>query len=249
MKQYIKDAAAVTLNRRTLLAVMAGSLSEGCTTAEVVDDPQLQAYPQAPPPPLETRPIVTDPAIIYSAVEDGGFSIPAVPYAKIDPKYYRQVVPDPTGEGPGTLVVDTANRFLYLCLPFGEALRYGVAIGREGFAWAGNANVDRKGRWPTWTPPKEMIERDPKLEKYSAENGGMKPGLDNPLGARALYIFQNGIDTLYRIHGSPEWKSIGRKASSGCVRMLNQDIIDLWQRVRKGTPVVVFGEDSPLAVT
>jgi lipoprotein-anchoring transpeptidase ErfK/SrfK len=182
-------------------------------------------------------------------MEDNGFSIPAVPYAKIDPKYYRQVVADPTGEGPGTLVVDTANRFLYFVMPFGEAIRYGVAIGREGFAWAGNANVEWKGRWPTWTPPKEMIERDPKLEKYSQQNGGMPPGLDNPLGARALYIFQNGVDTLYRIHGSPEWKSIGKKASSGCVRLMNQDIIDLWERVRKGTPIVVFGEDSPLPVS
>ena len=236
--------------RRAFLAAIAGSATlAGCTTAEVVDEAQLKAFPQAPPPPLENRPIVTDPAIIYSAVEDGGFSIPAVPYAKIDPKYYRQVVPDPTGEAPGTLVVDTANRFLYFTMPFGEAIRYGVAIGREGFAWAGKANVDWKGRWPKWTPPKEMIERDPKLEKYSAENGGMPPGLDNPLGARALYIFQNGVDTLYRIHGSPEWKSIGKKASSGCVRLMNQDIIDLWERVPKKAPVVVLGEDAALAVS
>jgi lipoprotein-anchoring transpeptidase ErfK/SrfK len=248
------DSTHKNINRRAFLGVMAGSAAiAGCTANELADDAQLKAFPAAPaappPPPPVMRPILTDPSIIYSAVEDGGFSIPAVPYAKIDPKYYRQVVADPTGEAPGTLVVDTANRFLYFTMPFGEAIRYGVAIGREGFAWAGNANVNWKGRWPTWTPPKEMIERDPKLEKYSAENGGMPPGLDNPLGARALYIFQNGVDTLYRIHGSPEWKSIGKKASSGCVRLMNQDIIDLWERVRKGTPIVVFGEDTPLPVS
>jgi lipoprotein-anchoring transpeptidase ErfK/SrfK len=245
------DLIGSKINRRTFLGVMAGGAAlAGCTTSEPVDEAQLQAFPLAPAaPPPEMRPIQTDPFIIYSAIEDNGFSIPAVPYAKIDPKYYRQVVADPTGEAPGTLVIDTASRFLYFTMPFGEAIRYGVAIGREGFAWAGNANVEWKGRWPTWTPPKEMIERDRKLEKYSEENGGMPPGIDNPLGARALYIFQNGVDTLYRIHGSPEWKSIGKKASSGCVRLMNQDIIDLWERVRKGTPIVVFGEDAPLAVS
>jgi lipoprotein-anchoring transpeptidase ErfK/SrfK len=248
------DLTHQRLNRRAFLGVMAGGASTaGCTTNELANDAQLKAFPAAPaappPPPPVIRPILTDPSIIYSAIKDNGFSIPAVPYAKINPKYYRQVVADPTGEGPGTLVVDTANRFLYFVLPFGEAIRYGVAIGREGFAWAGNAKVEWKGRWPTWTPPKEMIERDKKLEKYSEENGGMPPGPDNPLGARALYIFQNGVDTLYRIHGSPEWKSIGKKASSGCVRLMNQDIIDLWERVRKGTPIMVFGEDAPLPVS
>lgn len=236
------------LTRRKFVGLVAsGIVLSGCTTDPVLDEAALQVFPDkpvAPPPP--PRPIITDPSIIYAGLQDGEFSIPPIPYTKIDPKYYRQVVPDPTGEAPGTIVVDTANRFLYFTMPFGQAIRYGVAIGREGFAWAGNAQVEWKGRWPTWTPPKEMIERDPKLEKYSAENGGMKPGLDNPLGARALYIFQNGVDTLYRIHGSPEWKSIGKKASSGCVRLMNQDIIDLWDRVPKKAPIVVFGEDAPL---
>ena len=222
----------------------------GCTTIKSVSEEQLKTFPQAPaappPPPPVFKPIVTDPSIIYASIEDGEFTIPAVPYKKINPKFYRQVVADPTGEAPGTLVVDTANRFLYFVMPFGEAIRYGVAIGREGFAWSGNANVERRAKWPTWTPPKEMIERDPPLEKYSAENGGMPGGLKNPLGARALYIYQNGVDTLYRIHGSPEWKSIGKKASSGCVRLMNQDIIDLHKRVPANAPIVVFGEDAPL---
>ena len=236
------------ITRRNFIGVMISSAAlAGCTTASAVDETEPQISPEKPAPALAPmRPIITDPSIIYSEVLDGEFAIPAIPYTKIDPKYYRQVVADPTGEAPGTIVVDTANRFLYFTMPFGQALRYGVAIGREGFAWTGNAQVEWKGRWPKWTPPAEMIERDPKLEKYSAENGGMPPGLDNPLGARALYVFQDGVDTLYRIHGSPEWKSIGKKASSGCVRLMNQDIIDLWERVPKRTPIVVFGEDAPL---
>jgi lipoprotein-anchoring transpeptidase ErfK/SrfK len=99
--------------------------------------------------------------------------------------------------------------------------------------------VQWKQAWPKWTPPEEMIARQPELAKYSAENGGMAPGLDNPLGARALYIFQDGEDTLYRLHGSPEWWSIGKSVSSGCVRLLNQDIIDLYGRVPNRTPIMV----------
>ena len=231
------------INRRTFLGVVAaGAALPACTTSEMADEAALGKFPEtpaAPPPPVSIRAIATDPSSIYAGAKDGEFEIPLIPYTKIDPKYYRQVVADPTGEPPGTIVVDTEDRYLYFTMAFGQALRYGVAIGREGFAWAGNARVERKGRWPTWTPPKEMIERDPKLEKYSAENGGMPAGPDNPLGARALYIFQDGVDTLYRIHGSPEWKSIGKKASSGCVRMINQDIIDLWDRVPKNTPIWV----------
>ncbi|MGB8819175.1 MAG: L,D-transpeptidase [Rhizobiaceae bacterium] len=239
------------ISRRAFIGTLLGSAAlAGCTTLEPASEEQLKTFPEAPaappPPPPTFKPIVTDPSIIYSSIEDGEFTIPAVPYKKINPKFYRQVVADPTGEAPGTLVVDTANRLLYFVMPFGEAIRYGVAIGREGFAWSGKANVERRAQWPTWTPPKEMIERDPKLEKFSQENGGMPGGLKNPLGARALYIYQNGIDTLYRIHGSPEWSSIGKKASSGCVRLMNQDIIDLHRRVPQNAPVVVFGEDAPL---
>ncbi len=118
-------------------------------------------------------------------------------------------------------------------------LRYGVGLGREGFAWSGRGVIQWKAKWPRWTPPDSMIARQPKLAKYSASNGGMAPGIDNPLGARALYIFQNGQDTLYRVHGSPEWQSIGKAVSSGCVRMLNQDVIDLYDRVRGKAPILV----------
>lgn len=177
---------------------------------------------------------------MYGPVYDEGFDIPAIPYERIDPRFYRQVVPNPTGQAPGTVVVDTGNHFLYYTMPNGQAMRYGVGLGREGFAWSGTGVVQWKQKWPRWKPPAEMIARQPELEKYSVENGGMEPGLDNPLGARALYIFQNGEDTLYRLHGSPEWASIGRSVSSGCVRMMNQDVIDLYERVPNRTPILVI---------
>lgn len=178
-------------------------------------------------------------AAAYAEVYDGGFAVPAVPFRQIDPEYLRQEVQDPFGEPPGTLIVDTRRRFLYLVQPGGLALRYGVGIGREGFAWSGRGVIQWKQKWPRWTPPDEMVARQPELQQYSIANGGMPPGLNNPLGARALYIFKDGVDTLYRVHGSPEWKSIGRAVSSGCVRMLNQDVIDLYERVRSKTPILV----------
>lgn len=181
-----------------------------------------------------------DPASLYGAVDDGGFHIPAIPYQKINSRYYRQRVVDPTGERPGTIVVDTPSRFLYLVEQGGTAMRYGVGIGREGFAWGGEGVIQWRQKWPKWTPPDEMVARQPELVKYSAKNGGMQPGLMNPLGARALYIFQNGQDTLYRLHGSPEWRSIGTAASSGCVRLMNQDIIDLYSRVPEKARIVVW---------
>ncbi|MBP2235202.1 lipoprotein-anchoring transpeptidase ErfK/SrfK [Sinorhizobium kostiense] len=176
---------------------------------------------------------------IYAAKEDGGILIPAVPYRQIDPRLYRQEVSDPFGEAPGTIVVDTADRYLYHIQQGGRATRYGVGLGREGFAWSGRGVIQWKQMWPKWTPPESMIARQPILAKYSADNGGMPGGLDNPLGARALYIFQNGQDTLYRVHGTPEWQSIGKAVSSGCVRMLNQDVIDLYGRVRGKAPILV----------
>ncbi|MFK4824120.1 L,D-transpeptidase [Paenochrobactrum sp. BZR 588] len=177
---------------------------------------------------------------MYAAVQDEGYSLPAIPIQKMDKKYLRQAVNDPTGERPGTIVVDTANRFLYLVMENGQALRYGVGIGKDGFAWSGRAVIQWKRKWPRWTPPDEMIARQPHLEKYSARNGGMEPGLNNPLGARALYIFKDGKDTLYRLHGNPEWWSIGKAVSSGCVRMLNQDVMDLYDRVPNKTPILVM---------
>ncbi|PWW02162.1 lipoprotein-anchoring transpeptidase ErfK/SrfK [Hoeflea marina] len=177
---------------------------------------------------------------MYGPKYDEPYPLPAIPYTEIEPQFLRQEVADPTGERPGTIVVDTGQRFLYHVRENGRALRYGVGIGRDGFSWSGRAIVQWKKKWPTWTPPEEMIARQPELAMYSAANGGMPPGLDNPLGARALYIFQNGEDTLYRLHGSPEYKSIGKAVSSGCVRLINQDICDLYDRVPSKTNIVVI---------
>ena len=179
---------------------------------------------------------VTRPEVMYASFADEGFVLPEVPFEKVDPQFRRQIVVDPTGEAPGTIVVHLQERFLYFVQPGGDALRYGVGIGRDGFRWTGRANIQYGKKWPVWTPPKEMIARKPEVAKWA---NGQPGGLDNPLGARALYIFKDGADTGYRIHGSPEWWSIGKALSSGCVRMINQDVIDLYNRVSGKTPVVV----------
>jgi lipoprotein-anchoring transpeptidase ErfK/SrfK len=166
--------------------------------------------------------------------------LPAIPIQRVDPKYHRQIVDYKTSEKPGTIVVNTPTRFLYFVLPGGKAVRYGIGVGKQGFAWEGEAYVAWKQEWPMWHPPKEMADRKPEVAKYV--EAGMGPGLSNPLGARAMYLFnEKGQDTLFRIHGSPEWASIGTAASSGCIRMINQDIIDLYARVRPGknTHVIV----------
>jgi lipoprotein-anchoring transpeptidase ErfK/SrfK len=129
----------------------------------------------------------------------------------------------------------------------GWAMRYGVGLGKQGFEWTGEGVVERKAKWPRWHPPAEMIERRPELKEYETTfnektrtwEGGMDGGLMNPLGARALYIYQNGVDTQYRLHGTPEWNSIGKSVSSGCVRLINQDVLDLHDRVPEKTRVIV----------
>ena len=154
-----------------------------------------------------------------------------------DPKYQRQTVEYTGPEPAGTIVVDPDQRFLYLILDDGQALRYGVGVGREGSRWSGRAKIRRKAEWPTWTPTKNMIRRDPKLARWAR---GMPGGPENPLGARALYLYQGRRDTLYRIHGTNQPWSIGRAVSAGCVRLLNKDIVDLYSRVPLGTSVLVL---------
>lgn len=197
-----------------------------------------------PFPASASRPIVPPTAeeleAMYGSRQDGDYVLPAIPYDKIDPRFYRQRVVNTTGEQPGTVVVETPSRFLYVVEPGGTAMRYGVGIGRDGFAWSGRAVIQYKREWPRWTPPDEMVARQPELEPYSSRNGGMAPGLKNPLGARALYIFKDGKDTIYRLHGNPEWWSIGKAVSSGCVRLMNQDIIDLYNRVPAKSPILVM---------
>ena len=217
----------------SLSAVATGGLvlSACSTTAEQ----PVASAPQTEKP--------ADPSYVsmYREMPEEDFPIPAVDLKKVDKRFYRQLVDDPTGERPGTVVVDTKAYYLYLVQPGGMAMRYGVGLGRQGFTWSGEGVIQWKQRWPKWTPPAEMIARQPELEKWSAENGGQPPGLNNPLGARALYIFQNGEDTLYRLHGTPEYWTIGKAVSSGCVRLMNQDIIDLYGRVATPTPIIVRG--------
>lgn len=186
----------------------------------------------------EAKPIVPpDVLAMYAARPEERFPLPAANIALVEPQFWRQVVDDPTGEQPGTIVVDTAHRFLYLVQENGRAMRYGVGIGRDGFAWSGRGVIQYKKEWPVWTPPPEMIARQPELEPYRT---GMPPSYENPLGARALYIFKDGRDTIYRLHGNPDERSIGKAISSGCVRLLNHDVIDLYQRVPSGSPIVVI---------
>jgi len=146
----------------------------------------------------------------------------------------RKEVRDPTGEPAGTITINTRERKLYLSLGGGRALQYGIGVGRQGFAWKGRAEIGRKAFWPGWTPPPEMIDRQPYLPRH------MDGGMENPLGARALYLFEGAKDTLFRIHGTNEPNSIGKAVSSGCIRMMDADVIDLYGRVAKRTPVVVL---------
>jgi lipoprotein-anchoring transpeptidase ErfK/SrfK len=161
----------------------------------------------------------------YYRYESGEPARPAV-----DPRYHRQVVAYDGGEKPGTIVIDTPRRFLFLVQEDGKAVRYGIGVGRPGFTWAGVKHVTNKREWPDWRPPKEMLQRRPDLPTW------MAGGPDNPLGARALYLGSS----LYRIHGSNEPWTIGTAVSSGCIRMRNEDVIDLYGRVKVGTKVVVI---------
>ena len=179
-------------------------------------------------------------AVAYGPQRNEKFPIPAVDLKKVPNRFLRREVSYRTRHPVGTVIVDTSKFYLYLVQPNGRAMRYGVGLGRQGFTWSGQGVIQWKRRWPTWTPPAEMIERQPELAKWSADNGGMPPGLKNPLGARALYIFQDGKDTLYRLHGSPEYWSIGKAVSSGCVRLMNQDIIDLYGRVPPKASLIVI---------
>jgi lipoprotein-anchoring transpeptidase ErfK/SrfK len=157
------------------------------------------------------------------------------PVKSLPPKFRRTTVDYRTNEPAGTIVIDTPNTYLYLVLGNGKAKRYGIGVGREGFTWAGTERVSRMAEWPDWNPPAEMIERQPYLPRFMAGGEG------NPLGARALYLGQ----TLYRIHGTNQPSTIGTFVSSGCIRLTNEDIADLYGQVQVGTRVVVLPGTSP----
>ena len=156
---------------------------------------------------------------------------------KVDPKYMPQQVRF-SGYAPGTIVVDPHNRFLYLVETFGRARRYGVGVGKAALSWSGTARIKKKAEWPSWRPTDNMIRREP--GKYARYAKGVPGGPNNPLGARALYLFEGNRDTYYRIHGTTQPWTIGTASSNGCIRMVNEHVIDLYERVPIGTKVVVL---------
>jgi lipoprotein-anchoring transpeptidase ErfK/SrfK len=192
--------------------------------------PQPTAYQQAPqydqPPPLLPQLFARgDWSPGYAPSSNGDLA-----RQMVDPKFDRQVVDYPTGQPPGTIVIDTPHYFLYLVMEGGKALRYGIGVGRPGFAWAGIKEVSAMREWPDWRPPDDMLRRRPDLPRF------MPGGPENPLGARAIYLGS----TLYRIHGSNEPWTIGTQVSSGCIRLRNEDVTDLYGRVKVGTKVIVI---------
>ena len=164
------------------------------------------------------------------------FPISSSDTLRVPAKFRRRRVNFDGTYKPGTIVVDTQRKYLYLVEGNGRAMRYGIGVGRQGFSWSGNAVIKRKAKWPTWTPPAEMVKRDPFAAEWA---DGMPGGPRNPLGARALYLYQGNVDTLFRIHGTFVPTSIGKAVSSGCIRMINADVADLYDRVAIGTQVIV----------
>ena len=219
-------------NRQFLSSLAVLALAAGMSaTAARADDRSFMAL-------FEDEPTADQMVATYG---DGGDTAAAAATAPDDqrlareyPSTTKEIVADPTNERPGTITVDTANRYLYLSMPNGQAMRYGVGVGREGFTWKGRTHIGRKEAWPDWTPPKEMLKRRPDLPRH------MSGGEDNPLGARAMYLYSGDRDTMFRIHGSNEPWTIGQAVSSGCIRMLNSDVTDLFSHVKVGTTVVVM---------
>ena len=234
-------SCAALLAAAAALAACAGAPVTTVPAAAIVTEPPTPDAARsaaAVPVPMVEAP-APDPALVamYASRKDGARTLPAIDVTAFHRALLRNEVDYPTAEAPGTIVIDTTGPFLYLVEGEGRATRYGIAVGREGFGWSGAGTIARRAEWPTWTPPPEMIARDPHVAKWA---GGQPGGVSNPLGARALYINFGGADSGYRIHGTNTPKSIGWAASSGCFRMLNQDVIDLYERVRIGARVVVL---------
>ncbi len=226
-KVYIMIKRRQFLTGSAALSIM--PLAACSTTTDAVD-PAVKSEPSIP----------ANYKSMYGPLPQERFPIPGIDLGRVPSKFWRREVSFPTKYPVGTIIVDTRSYYLHLVQPNGKAMRYGVGLGRQGFEWSGEGVIQWKQKWPKWTPPAEMIARQPELEKWSAANGGQPPGLGNALGARALYIFQDGKDTLYRIHGTPEFWTIGKSVSSGCVRMINHDVIDLYGRASGKNRLVVL---------
>lgn len=192
---------------------------------------------------LSRRAVITGGSAAGVGFGLGGCAVAPARTRDVDPAFLRKVVNYDAREAPGTIIVDPRNHYLYLVEGGGRALRYGVGVGGEGFGWSGVATVRTKQEWPDWYPPQEMLLRKPELRRAMTElqsGVGMHGGPQNPLGARALYLWQGNKDTLYRVHGTNEPWTIGQNVSSGCIRMTNDDVIDLYDRTPVGTKVVVL---------
>lgn len=215
--------------RRTFLAVASATALSACMR------PKIQDTDTAPPPAPPRMPAH------YGALTNEPYPVPAVPDGVVPPRFWRQEVANPFPQyTEGSIVVDPDATYLHLIGKDGRAMRYGVGVGAAGYAWSGEARMQFRRKWPRWKAPDTMIARRPEFAPYSVANGGMDPGPGNPLGARALYLFQNGRDTLYRIHGACEPMYVGQNVSSGCIRLLDQDVIDLHDRVQDGIEVIVL---------
>jgi lipoprotein-anchoring transpeptidase ErfK/SrfK len=174
---------------------------------------------------------------IRAFAEEEPFPVKDTDAKEIEYKYRRREVDFESSEAPGTIIVDPKKRYLYQVYGSGKAMRYGAAVGKAGRTWSGAATIGRKEKWPTWTPTPEHLAEFPKLEKWK---NGMPGGPDNPMGARALYLYQGEVDTIYRIHGTHDPKLVGKKKTAGCFGLLNSDIVHLYDRVELGTKVVVL---------
>lgn len=221
-RQKRDGAGAMDISRRNFVV---GSAAAGIAASGIVGLGTSTAAMARP----------ADASKYFSGVAaDHGFDYRKTNFSVIDPRWRRQLVQYYSDEPQGTVVVDTRDRFLYLIFENRTALRYGVGVGKEGRQWFGRAVIDRKALWPAWAPPEDMRKRNPRLPLR------MAGGPDNPLGPRALYLARNGQDTGYRVHGTTEPWSIGSNASSGCIRMFPEDIVDLYQRCPQGTRVLVL---------
>ena len=243
--------------RRTIIAGASASAAAtlaGCVGTNPNPSLNAAAFTAAPENPAMADAVEPQYSSIYGEVKDAVFTVPAVDYSQVDRAFLRKSVSYDTKEAPGTIVIDPANHFLYHVEGGGRATRYGVGVGRDGFRWAGEARIKSKQEWPDWYPPAEMLERRPDLnpgvnkQVVELQSGvGMHGGPANPLGARAMYLWQGNKDTYFRIHGTNEPWTIGSSQSSGCIRMINQDAMDLYQKTPIGTRVVVLGFPGAVA--
>ncbi|SIR09781.1 Lipoprotein-anchoring transpeptidase ErfK/SrfK [Rhizobium sp. RU33A] len=233
---YLSFIHIRSLKTLVALGLVSIGLISCATTAPTIRPLAPHAFQPPAPEPSSSR------LERYKALGNEPFPVPAVDTQRIGQQFLKQTIDYKTEHPLGTIVVDPKNRFLYLVKARGKAVRYGVGVGKAGFEFSGSAHIGFKRQWPRWTPTPDMLKRDP--TRYRKWADGMDGSDKNPLGARALYLVKDGKDTLYRIHGTNEPWTIGTAASSGCIRMLNQDVIDLYNQVPQGSRVVVLGTEG-----